>query len=116
MIFDTSVRPYRPYQFPKVLVFLKIKQDMFKGGETTYNLNVTCLSYHNAGMFYSYFITSFTPSYYCASAYIYIYIYSYKQDLVLNNLEGLICHKTHPININFIIIALYNNILQDTRF
>ena len=26
----------------------------------------------------------------------YIYIYIYKQDLTLNNLQGLICHKTQP--------------------
>ena len=28
--------------------------------------------------------------------YIYIYIYIYKQDLVLNNLQRLIGHKTQP--------------------
>ena len=28
--------------------------------------------------------------------YIYIYIYIYKEDLALNNLRGLICHKTQP--------------------
>ena len=26
-------------------------------------------------------------------------IYMYKQDLALNNLQGLICHKTHPTNL-----------------
>ena len=36
--------------------------------------------------------------------YIYIYVYIcmhvriYKQDLALNNLQGLICHKTQPTN------------------
>ena len=27
-------------------------------------------------------------------------IYMYKQDLALNNLQGLICHKTQPTNLN----------------
>ena len=32
---------------------------------------------------------------------IYIYIYIYiKQELALNNLQGLVCHKTQPIKIN----------------
>ena len=30
--------------------------------------------------------------------YIYIYIYIYKQDLALNNSQGLICHKMQPTN------------------
>ena len=29
-----------------------------------------------------------------------IYLYMYKEDLVLNNLEGLICYKTKPIQSN----------------
>ena len=30
--------------------------------------------------------------------YIYIYIYIYEQDLILSNLQELICHKTQPTN------------------
>ena len=29
----------------------------------------------------------------------YIYMYIYKQDLILNNLQELICHKTQPTNL-----------------
>ena len=30
--------------------------------------------------------------------YIYIYIYIYKEDLALNDLQELICHKNQPTN------------------
>ena len=39
------------------------------------------------------------PTNYLFTNYIYIYIYDtymYNQDLRLNNLQGLICHKTQP--------------------
>ena len=35
---------------------------------------------------------------YFYKSYIYIYIYIYKQNLVLNNLLRLTCHKTQPTN------------------
>ena len=34
--------------------------------------------------------------------YIYIYIYMYKEDLALNNLQWLICHKNKPNQIIYI--------------
>ena len=49
---------------------------------------------------------------------IYIYlIYMYKQDLVLNNLQWLICHKTKPNQItNIIIIIIIIIIILFLRF
>ena len=40
--------------------------------------------------------------YVCVYIYIYIYIYIYKEDLALNNLQWLICHKTKPNQIIYI--------------
>ena len=33
--------------------------------------------------------------------YVCMYVCMYKQDLALNNQQGLICHKTQPISHNF---------------
>ena len=42
---------------------------------------------------------------YLLTNHIYL-IYMYKQDMALNNLQGLICHKTQPINLNTMLLAL----------
>ena len=52
----------------------------------------------------------------------YIYIYIYKQDLVLNNKEGFICHKTQPmkknglIYINTISICVCEKVKNGVRY
>ena len=46
-----------------------------------------------------------TKCVYKSYIYIYIYIYIYKQDLALNDLEWLICQKTHPNQTEPILIS-----------
>ena len=43
---------------------------------------------------YNSFQNKVTYSLFTYKSYIYIYIYTYKVDLALNNLQGLIYHKT----------------------
>ena len=41
---------------------------------------------------------------------IYIDMNIYKQDLTLNNLQVLICHKTHPTNQPSLFLSLYTSL------
>ena len=36
----------------------------------------------------------------------------YKQDLALNNLQGLIYHKTQPTNLSMYLMSTYQSIYQ----
>ena len=48
---------------------------------------------------------------------IYIYIYIYTQDLALNKLQGLICHKTQPTNQPiFYDIYIFMDIVSPMQF
>ena len=42
------------------------------------------------------FKNNVTYKIFACKSYIYIYIYIYIKDLALNNLQGVICHKTPP--------------------